>query len=73
MALNDIEIANLLRGDLSDIEDFNDDDDDVDEETIIEQRISEMTEFVDNNNAELNNLVSKSLFILCLFFYNILI
>lgn len=51
MALNDIEIANLLRGDLSDIEDFNDDD--IDEETIIAQRISEMTEFVDNNNAEI--------------------
>lgn len=73
MALNDIEIANLLRGDLSDIEDFNDDDDDVDEETIIAQCISEMTEFVDNINAEINNLVSKLLFLFCLFFYNILI
>jgi len=46
---------------LSDIEDFNDDDEDVDEETYIAQRISEMTDFVDNNNAEINNLVSKML------------
>jgi len=61
MALNDIEIANLLRGDLSDIEDFNDDDEDVDEETYYAQRTSEMTDFVDNNNAEINNLVSKML------------
>jgi len=47
MALNDTEIENLLGGDLSDIEYFNDDDDDVDEETFITQHISEMAEFID--------------------------
>lgn len=64
MALNDLEIENLLRGDLSDIEDF--DDDDFDEETIIAQRISEMNDFIDNNNAEMNNLVNKFIFLLYL-------
>lgn len=46
MALNDVEIENLLRGDMSDIEDFNDDDDDLNEEQIIIQHIAEITEFL---------------------------
>lgn len=59
MALNDAEIENLLRGDMSDIEDFNDDEDDLNEEQIITQHISEITEFIDLNNAEMDNLVNK--------------
>jgi len=43
MALNDAEIENLLRGDMSDIEDFN----------------AEITEFIDLNNAEMDNLVNN--------------
>lgn len=39
---------------MSDIEEFNDYD--VDEKTIIAPRISKITEFVDNNNVEMNNL-----------------
>ncbi|KAL4085461.1 hypothetical protein QTP88_027319 [Uroleucon formosanum] len=56
MALNDAEIENLLRGDMSDIEDFNDDEDDLNEEQIITQHIAEITEFIDLNNAEMDNL-----------------
>ncbi|KAE9525654.1 hypothetical protein AGLY_014181, partial [Aphis glycines] len=56
MALNDAEIENLLRGDMSDIEDFNDDEDDLNEEQIITKHIAEMTEFIDLNNAEMDNL-----------------
>lgn len=40
MALNDAEIENLLRGDMSDIEDFNDDD--LNEEQIITKHIAEI-------------------------------
>jgi hypothetical protein len=53
MALNDAEIENLLRGDMSDIEDFNDDEDDLNEEQIITQHIAEITEYIDLNNAEM--------------------
>lgn len=59
MALNDTEIENLLRGDMSDIEDFNDDEDDLNEETFIAKRIAEINEFIDLNNAEMNRLVNK--------------
>ncbi|XP_015374797.1 PREDICTED: uncharacterized protein LOC107169544 [Diuraphis noxia] len=56
MALNDAEIENFLRGDMSDIEDLNDDEDDLNEEQIITQHIVEITEFIDLNNAEMDNL-----------------
>jgi len=59
MALKDFEIENLLRGDMSDIEDFNDDEDDLNEEQIITQHIAEITKFIDLNNAEIDNLVNK--------------
>lgn len=55
MSLRESEIEDLLRGDLSDIEDFNDIDDN--EETIILQRIAEMADFIDDNNAEIDNIV----------------
>jgi len=44
---------------MSDIEDFNDDEVDLNEEKIIAQHIAEITEFIDLNNSEMDNLVNK--------------
>lgn len=55
MALKEIEIEELLRGDLSDIDEF-DDDNDYDEKTIIYQQIVKMSEFIDHNNAEIDKM-----------------
>jgi len=56
MALKVNEIEDLLRGDLSDIDEFSDVGD-YDEETTIMQRIMEINKFIDNNNAEIYDLV----------------
>jgi len=56
MAINDAEIENLPRGDMSDTDDFNNDVDDHNEEQFITQHIAEITEYIDLNNAEMDNL-----------------
>lgn len=53
MALNDNEIKDILRGDLPDTDELNDEGD-YDEEINITQRITKMAEFINNNNAERN-------------------
>jgi len=63
MNLNEIQIEELLQGNLSDIEEFNVFDEEP-EEYNLEQCIADMNEFVDDNNAHLDDLVcNKYIFI----------
>lgn len=63
MNLNEIQIEDLLQGDLSDIEEFNDFEEEP-EEYNLEKGIADMNEFIDDNNAHLDDLVcNKYIFI----------
>jgi len=63
MALNDDQIANLLCGDLSDIDEFEESDNDEENIDFLDA-FRDMDHFLHQNDLELNNLVN--LIIICI-------
>lgn len=67
MALKDCDIEELLRGDLSDIDEF-EDDIEMEEEDIIKQ-FTNMDDFINSVNLDIDNIVSLSQYFFITFFY----